>query len=249
VSHLASGPDTPSSDDTQKFKAPVLAPCLSANLPSTFGPRKGHLVFLSRGDGAGIDYPSAAVIQGVMHHSDLYLPVPPVTSRFAPPVRLPAPASTSAWPQSISNSTIPKKRNVERACDGCRRRKTRCDGPKMPDNVCTNCIQNRKICTYVLAQTFVEYALSLTVLSAVRLPSLGVPPKRLSCLAVVRFQASHSHASNSYITSLEDRMEKMEALLKRVRMSSWARTPKPPNTPLWVMSGRVTLTLKRGVKQ
>ena len=92
-----------------------------------------------------------------MHQSDLYLPVPPVTSRFAPPVRLPASASTtSAWPQSISNSTNPKKRNVERACDGCRRRKTRCDGPKMPDNVCTNCVQNRKICTYVLAQTFVK---------------------------------------------------------------------------------------------
>jgi hypothetical protein len=116
--------------------------------------------FFSRGDRPGILYPSAAVILSVMHQSDLYLPVPsPVTSRFAPPVRLPAPASsTSAWPQSISNSTtIPKKRNVERACDGCRRRKTRCDGPKMPDSVCTNCAQNRKICTYMLALTFVEY--------------------------------------------------------------------------------------------
>ena len=172
----------------------------------------------------GIHYPSesAAAIQGVMHQSDLYLPVTPVTSRFAPPVRLPASASTStsAWPQSISNSTNPKKRNVERACDGCRRRKTRCDGPKMPDNVCTNCVQNRKICTYLLAQTSIKYAFSLTVLSAVRLPSLGVPPKRLSFLTVVRFQASHSQTSNSYITSLEDRMEKMEALLKRVRISS-----------------------------
>lgn len=101
----------------------------------------------------------------VMHQSDLYLPgVPPVTSRLAPPVRLPAAsASTSAWPQSISNSTIPRKRNVERACDGCRRRKTRCDGPKMPDNVCTNCVQNRKICTYMSAHTFrKKYAPSLT---------------------------------------------------------------------------------------
>jgi hypothetical protein len=177
-----------------------------------------------------------------MHQSDLYLPVPsPVTSRFAPPLRLPAPASsTSAWPQSISNSTTSKKRNVERACDGCRRRKTRCDGSKMPDNVCTNCVQNRKICTYVLAQTFVEDVLSLTVLSAVRFPSLGVPPKRLSCLTVVRFQASHSHTWNSYITSLEDKVEKMEALLKRVRMSSWARTPKPQNTPMGNVGARDT---------
>jgi len=69
--------------------------------------------------------------------------------------------------------------------------------------------------------------LFLTVLSAVKLPSLGVPPKRLSFLTVVRFQASHLHTSNSYITSLEDRVEKMEALLKRVRMSSWAPTPEP----------------------
>ena len=156
-----------------------------------------------------------------MHQSDLYLPVPPVTSRFAPPVRLPSSASssTSAWPQSISNSTIPKKRNVERACDGCRRRKTRCDGPKMPDNVCTNCVQNRKICTYVLALGLsLKYAFSLTVMSAGRLLSLGDPPKRSSCLAVVRFRTPHSHTSNSYITSLEDRMEKMEALLKRVRI-------------------------------
>ncbi|SRR6266446_1028644 len=160
-----------------------------------------------------------------MHQSDFYLPVPPVTSHLAPPARLPAPASVSAWPQSNSNSVIPKKRNVERACDGCRRRKTRCDGPGMLDNVCTNCIQNRKICTYLLAQTIVEYAAPLTVLSAARFPSLGVPRKRLSCLTVVCFQVSRSHSSYSYITSLEDRVEKMEALLKRVRMLSWARSP------------------------
>ncbi len=118
-----------------------------------------------------------------MHQSDLYLPVSPVTSRFAPPARLPA-TSTSVWPQSTSNSAIPKKRNVERACDSCRRRKTRCDGPKMPDNACTNCVQNRKICTYVLAQTFVGYASSLIALFSARLPSPEAPPKRLSCLTL-----------------------------------------------------------------
>ena len=42
-----------------------------------------------------------------------------------------------------------KKRKMERACDTCRRRKTKCDGPHMPDNNCTNCIQNRKICSYM----------------------------------------------------------------------------------------------------
>jgi len=131
----------------------------------------------------GLHCPTAAVILSVMHQSNLYLP--PVTSRSPSPARLPAPGPSS---DSFYNSAISKRRNVERACDGCRRRKTRCDGPKMPDNVCTNCVQNRKICTYMLAQTFVEYASSLIALSAARLPSLGVPPKRLSCLSVVRFQ-------------------------------------------------------------
>ncbi|KAG5717487.1 hypothetical protein E4T56_gene4849 [Termitomyces sp. T112] len=41
-----------------------------------------------------------------------------------------------------------KKRNVERACDACRRRKTKCDGPQMPNHRCTNCVQSSKPCTY-----------------------------------------------------------------------------------------------------
>ena len=127
------------------------------------------------------------MIQSVMHQSDLYLP--PVHSRFAPSARLPTPGSSSDWPESFStgSSAAPKKRKVERACDGCRRRKTRCDGPKMPDNVCTNCVQNRKICTYVLARTFVEYGSALIALFSAKPPSLGVPPKRSLYLAVVNF--------------------------------------------------------------
>ena len=90
-----------------------------------------------------------------MHQSDLYLPVPAIaTARHTAPARLPAAGPTPTWPQSLSSPPVAKKRNVERACDDCRRRKTRCDGSKMPDNVCTNCVQNRKICTYMLAQTF-----------------------------------------------------------------------------------------------
>lgn len=62
-------------------------------------------------------------------------------------------ASTSSLPTAQPNRLHPhasnKKRNVERACDACRRRKTRCDGPKMPDNVCTNCIQNSRSCVYL----------------------------------------------------------------------------------------------------
>ncbi|KAH7888654.1 fungal-specific transcription factor domain-containing protein [Phlebopus sp. FC_14] len=76
-----------------------------------------------------------------------------------------------------------KKRKIERACDACRRRKTKCDGPRMPDNVCSNCIQNRKTCSYIEAS------------------KPRGPPK-------------------AYITGLEDRLEKMEVLLKRLRPES-----------------------------
>ncbi|OAX39998.1 hypothetical protein K503DRAFT_715433 [Rhizopogon vinicolor AM-OR11-026] len=73
-----------------------------------------------------------------------------------------------------------KKRKIERACDACRRRKTKCDGPRMPNNICTNCTQNRKTCSYVEAS------------------KPRGPPK-------------------AYITGLEDRLERMEALLRRLR--------------------------------
>ncbi|CAL1706909.1 unnamed protein product [Somion occarium] len=73
-----------------------------------------------------------------------------------------------------------KKRKVERACDFCRRRKTKCDGPKMEGYKCTNCIQNGRECTYV------------------EVSKPRGPPK-------------------AYIQSLEDRIEKMEAVLRRLR--------------------------------
>ncbi|KZT28968.1 hypothetical protein NEOLEDRAFT_1057311 [Neolentinus lepideus HHB14362 ss-1] len=56
---------------------------------------------------------------------------------------------STALRHSQSSSPTSQKRKIERACDFCRRRKTRCDGPKTPGNICTNCIQNQKSCTYV----------------------------------------------------------------------------------------------------
>uniref|UniRef100_A0A0W0FGY6 Zn(2)-C6 fungal-type domain-containing protein n=3 Tax=Moniliophthora roreri TaxID=221103 RepID=A0A0W0FGY6_MONRR len=79
-----------------------------------------------------------------------------------------------------SRGSAQKKRKIDRACDACRRRKTKCDGPKMPDNVCSNCAQSRKPCTYVEAS------------------KPRGPPK-------------------AYITALEDRLESLEGLLKRLR--------------------------------
>uniref|UniRef100_A0A8H7Y582 Zn(2)-C6 fungal-type domain-containing protein n=1 Tax=Psilocybe cubensis TaxID=181762 RepID=A0A8H7Y582_PSICU len=73
-----------------------------------------------------------------------------------------------------------KKHKKERACDACRRRKTKCDGPFMPSNICTNCTQSRKPCTYVEAS------------------KPRSPPK-------------------AYVTGLEDKLEAMEAILKRIQ--------------------------------
>ncbi|RPD58792.1 hypothetical protein L226DRAFT_539420 [Lentinus tigrinus ALCF2SS1-7] len=41
-----------------------------------------------------------------------------------------------------------KKRKIQRACDGCRRRKIKCDGADMPENRCSRCVAGRIACTY-----------------------------------------------------------------------------------------------------
>ncbi|KAI6134590.1 fungal-specific transcription factor domain-containing protein [Pisolithus thermaeus] len=93
-----------------------------------------------------------------------------------------ASSSSTNMPYQPSHTTdaLSKKRKIERACDACRRRKIKCDGPRMPNNLCTNCIHTRKTCSYVEAS------------------KPRGPPK-------------------AYVTSMEDRLEKMEALLKRLR--------------------------------
>ncbi|KAK0228925.1 fungal-specific transcription factor domain-containing protein [Armillaria fumosa] len=42
-----------------------------------------------------------------------------------------------------------QKRRVLRACDLCRRKKTRCDRTRLPGNQCSNCAANNLVCTYV----------------------------------------------------------------------------------------------------
>ncbi|KAJ7758453.1 fungal-specific transcription factor domain-containing protein, partial [Mycena maculata] len=46
------------------------------------------------------------------------------------------------------NTTAPKKRRVQRACDVCRRKKRACDGLRMSEKKCTNCIENGVECTF-----------------------------------------------------------------------------------------------------
>ncbi|KAF8210345.1 fungal-specific transcription factor domain-containing protein [Mycena galopus ATCC 62051] len=73
-----------------------------------------------------------------------------------------------------------RARKIDRACDACRRRKTKCDGPKMKDNICSNCLNTHKSCTYLHAAS-----------------TPRGPPK-------------------AYVTSLENKLEQLEELLKQV---------------------------------
>ncbi len=58
-------------------------------------------------------------------------------------------------PPAIASSTstlaneAPAGRKIDRACDFCRRRKTRCDGGLTHHSKCTNCRRNNALCTYL----------------------------------------------------------------------------------------------------
>ncbi|TRM69897.1 fungal-specific transcription factor domain-containing protein [Schizophyllum amplum] len=106
------------------------------------------------------------------------LPVPPINTFAALENERRADASQS--PEYVADSLSSKRRKLDRACDACRRRKTRCDGPSRADNVCSTCLQANKSCTYLESS------------------KPRGPPK-------------------AYITGLEDRLDRIESLLKRLR--------------------------------
>ncbi|KAL1718931.1 fungal-specific transcription factor domain-containing protein [Schizophyllum commune] len=87
----------------------------------------------------------------------------------------------SAGPSTrVPDNSSGKRRKLDRACDACRRRKTRCDGPAQPDSVCSTCRQSKKQCTYMETS------------------KPRGPPK-------------------AYITGMEDKLERLEGLLRRLR--------------------------------
>ncbi|KAI0334626.1 hypothetical protein GY45DRAFT_1318227 [Cubamyces sp. BRFM 1775] len=50
----------------------------------------------------------------------------------------------------LTGMTAGKRRKVvQRACDYCRRKKIKCDGPRMPNKRCSKCVSRRAECTYV----------------------------------------------------------------------------------------------------
>ncbi|KAH7098091.1 fungal-specific transcription factor domain-containing protein, partial [Auriculariales sp. MPI-PUGE-AT-0066] len=46
------------------------------------------------------------------------------------------------------SSKTPTRRPMSRACDGCRRRKARCDGPQQADGICSACRSAARNCAY-----------------------------------------------------------------------------------------------------
>jgi len=95
-----------------------------------------------------------------------------------PPLNVTAFIDLSYSMNSPTQSTSPhqdsavafKKRKIERACDSCRRKKTKCDGPKMADGICTNCIQTQKSCTYVYvpwSATACKHSLTVALLQRI----------------------------------------------------------------------------------
>lgn len=85
----------------------------------------------------------------------------PVHSEFtARPPRPPAETNHDCVHNLVAPASIPNMASIagnnvrarpERACDLCRRRKTKCDGSSAPDNICSNCVQNNQYCTYLCA--------------------------------------------------------------------------------------------------
>ncbi|KAJ6608962.1 hypothetical protein B0H10DRAFT_511796 [Mycena sp. CBHHK59/15] len=61
------------------------------------------------------------------------------------------------WDEGYEHDFTRGKRHVQRACDVCRRRKSRCDGSQKPGNKCSTCIDGKLDCTYLTKRTTKRY--------------------------------------------------------------------------------------------
>lgn len=71
-------------------------------------------------------------------------PVPPQ------PLQWNVPQAQSSYRVDTSDlGNRSKLRKVERACDHCRKRKAKCDGPQRKDHICSSCEASARTCTYL----------------------------------------------------------------------------------------------------
>ncbi|KAJ7495523.1 fungal-specific transcription factor domain-containing protein [Mycena latifolia] len=82
-----------------------------------------------------------------------------------------------------------EKKRIRRACDACRRRKTRCDGSQMPEDKCSTCVETNIECTY-----------------------LESPAKRVPVNV-----SNYVESLETRVKSLEARLEESETLVRQLR--------------------------------
>ena len=112
----------------------------------------------------------------------------PVHREFtAGPSHLPAEANHHRIHNPVAVAPVPNtaprnngKSRPERACDLCRRRKTKCDGPSAPDNACSNCVQNNQSCTYLCAYMHAQLSFHVSHLPSAKSLAQEVHQKRSS---------------------------------------------------------------------
>ncbi|KAI0666887.1 fungal-specific transcription factor domain-containing protein [Trametes maxima] len=73
--------------------------------------------------------------------------VPPQPIQRAPAAEPTASSSSRSDPSDLGSRT--NLRKVERACDYCRKRKAKCDGPERKDHICSACEAGSRTCTYL----------------------------------------------------------------------------------------------------
>lgn len=122
----------------------------------------------------------------------------------------------SASAAARANSLAEAKRRLDRACDQCRRRKTKCDGATKTDNICSNCLQNHHRCTYMYVPLKIFVLILALMFQSFSEGSKPRGPPKAYVNPDLPEAKSDLCSHHSYVTSLEDRLERMEALLKRV---------------------------------
>ncbi|KAI0666880.1 fungal-specific transcription factor domain-containing protein [Trametes maxima] len=58
-------------------------------------------------------------------------------------------SSPEEEPTTSQAGASKKRKVIQRACDYCRRKKIKCDGPRMPNKRCSKCISRNAECTYI----------------------------------------------------------------------------------------------------
>lgn len=117
---------------------------------------------------------------------------PPLLPAESNRYRVHNPAAPASFTDTASVGSNYLKPRPERACDLCRRRKTKCDGPSAPDNVCSNCAQNNHSCTYLCAYMHVPPSLHVSHLPSANSLVREVPQKRPYPTPILSVSGSHS---------------------------------------------------------